>query len=69
MVQREFGHIKRPCKRCEKMFYPSSKYHRICEECKDKAWEKVRKGYERKRKLRESKLNKLKTYLNPENNN
>ncbi len=32
----------KPCKRCEKLFNPTSKYNKICHKCKDKAmqWRK-----------------------------
>lgn len=45
-TNRIFHSYRKPCRRCDKSFNPSGKYHRICDQCRAKAyyWRKTAGG-------------------------
>ena len=44
VIKERFQSYTKPCKRCEKLFNPTSKFNKICDPCKSKShqWRKTR---------------------------
>jgi len=42
--------FKRPCRRCGNMFRPAGKLHKICDECRQKDYDKLSKLLKKERR-------------------
>ena len=49
--------MRRPCIRCDKPFYPATKYTKICDKCIEKSW---KKRLEENKMRREAKIKVMK---------